>query len=124
MSSADTLTVDAESERNYLSIVLYYCQSFNFVKSGFINCLLLKCDILFIQEHWLSDEQLLDLNQINTQLLCLAVCGLNNNDILFGRPHGGCAIVWQSDIRARIEPVNTNSCRICAICMRTDVWSV
>jgi len=67
--------VNTESERNFLSIVSYNCRGFNFVKSGFINSLLLEWDILFIQEHWLSDKQLLDLNKINTQFLSHAVSG-------------------------------------------------
>jgi len=50
--------------------------------------------------------------------------GFDNSKILSGRPFGGCAILWRSDIRARTKPVNTNSRRICAICMRTDSWSV
>ena len=124
MSSEDTLTANAESERNFLSIVSYNCRGSNLVKSCFINSLLLKCDNFFIQEHWLSDKQLLDLNQINTQFLSPAVCDFDNSDVLLGRPYGGCAILWRSDIRARIEPVITNSRRICAICMRTDSWSV
>ena len=124
MSSEDSFTMNAESERNFLSIVSYNCRGFNSVKSGFLNSLLLRCDILFIQEHWLSDKQLSDLNQINTQFLCHAVCGFDNSDILSGRPYGGCAILWRSDLRARIEPVNTGSRRVCAICMRTDSWSV
>jgi len=52
------------------------------------------------------------------------VSGFDNSEILSGRPFGGCAILWPSDIRAHIEPVNTNSRRICAVCMRTDSWSV
>jgi hypothetical protein len=110
MSSEDSFTVNAESERNFLSIVSYNCRGFNSVKSGFLNSLLLRCDILFIQEHWLSDKQLSDLNQINTQFLCHAVCGFDNSDILSGRPYGGCAILWRSDLRARIEPVG-EGCR-------------
>jgi len=117
-------TVNTESERNFLSIGSYNFRGFNFVKSGFINSLLLECDILFIQEHWLSDKQLLDLNKINTQFLSHAVSGFDNSEIISGRPFGGCAILWRSDIRARIEPVNTNSRRICVICMRPDSWSV
>jgi len=51
MSSVYTPMVNTESKRNFLSIfVSYNCRGFNFVKSGFINSLLLECDILFIQE--------------------------------------------------------------------------
>ena len=52
------------------------------------------------------------------------MCGFDKSDVLLGRPYGGCATLWRSNIRAHIEPVNTNSRRICAICMRTDSWSV
>jgi hypothetical protein len=60
---------------------------------------------MFIQEHWLPDKQLSDLNQMNTQLLSNAAYGFDNIDVSLGRPYGGDAILWRSDIRARIKPV-------------------
>jgi Reverse transcriptase (RNA-dependent DNA polymerase)/Endonuclease/Exonuclease/phosphatase family len=124
MASKDTFPVNVESECYSLSVMSYNCRGFNFVKSSYINNLLLNCDILFVQEHWLSDKQLPDLNHINAHFLSHAVCGFDNSEVLIGRPYGGCAILWRSDIQARVESVHTNSKRICAIRMCTDSWNV
>ena len=69
MASKDTFPVNVESKRYSLSVMSYNCRGFNFVKSSYINNLLLNCDILFVQEHWLSDKQLPDLNHINEHFL-------------------------------------------------------
>jgi exonuclease III len=124
MACKDTFPVNVESERYSLSVMSYNCRGFIFVKSSYINNLLLNSDVLFVQQHWLSDKQLPDLNHINAHFLSHAVCGFDNSEVLIGRPYGGCSILWRSDIQARVESVDTNSKRICAIRMCTDSWNV
>ena len=43
-------------------ICSHNCRGFNFVKRDYIQKLLDECDILFLQEHWLSERRLVDLN--------------------------------------------------------------
>ena len=83
-----------------------------------------KCDVLFIQEHWLSSCQLSQIDHINYNFLCHAVSGFDNSDVLSGRPYGGCAILWRSDMVERVDTITTNSRRICAIKMSTDQWNI
>jgi len=48
------------------------CRHFNITKSPYIANLLSQCDILVLQEHWLSDSQLTMLGDIRKDM-CLYV---------------------------------------------------
>ena len=76
--------------------------------------LLSKCDILYLQEHWLSSEQLSLLSSISTKHLARGICGFNNVSILKGGPYGGCAAFWRHNLNAKVD-VDTGSNRICAV---------
>ena len=107
-----------------LSIATYNCRGFNFTKSNYINAVLPKCDVLFLQEHWLSDSQLPQLSNLNVDFSAHAISGFDSTEILAGRPYGGCAILWRSDISARIQTIPTESRRLCAIKMCSNIWSI
>ena len=74
-----------------------------------------KCDILYLQEHWLSSEQLGLLSSISTKHLARGICGFTNVDILKGRSYGGCAVFWRPNLNAKVVDVDTGSNRICAV---------
>ena len=99
----------------------YNCRGFNFVKKEYINRLLTKCDILLQQEHWLAETQLSDLASINDMFLYHGMSGFGNEEVLIGRPYGGCAILWRSDLNFRVDVIATSS-RRCAVRICTDTW--
>ena len=117
-------TVECSRVHHRLSVCSYNCRGFNFVKREYINRLLVNCDILFMQEHWLSEAQLSELGHINNRFLCHAVCGFDNADVLSGRPYGGCAIFWRADSSARVDIVETGSTRICAVIVCTSEFKI
>ena len=43
------------------------------------------------------------------------ISGFGADDVLRGRPYGGCAIFWSRDIMANINVININSDRVCAV---------
>ena len=102
-------------------ICSYNCRGFNFVKRDYIQKLLDECDILFIQEHWLSERRLVDLN-VHPQFHMHGLCGFDNSEVLSGRPYGGCAIFWRASKFACVEIVSTNSRRVCAVRICCDTW--
>jgi hypothetical protein len=106
--------------RNLLSIATYNCRGLNFTKTLYIKSILTSCDVLFIQEHWFSDLQLSQMNQTNLNLLCHVVGGFDNSEVVCGRSHGGCTILWRFDIVARVETITMNSRRVYAVKMSTD----
>ena len=75
----------------------YDCRGFNKLKCDYIKYLLRSCNVLFLQEHWLADDQLRTLGSIDDKFSYTAVSGFCNDDVLGGRPYGGSAILWQSD---------------------------
>jgi len=57
-----------ESYSNKLNLMSYNCRRYNESKRAYILHLLSVCNILFIQEHWLSDAQFSIFNSINSEL--------------------------------------------------------
>src|SRR5260221_1879449 len=84
-----------------LSISSYNCRGFNSSKRDYIhNTLLPSCDLLMLQEHWLSEAQLSVLSDVDRNFLHTGVSGFDCSEILSGRPYGGCAILWRVDVLA------------------------
>jgi len=98
-----------------LIISSYNCRGFNSTKSRYIASFLSKCNILFLQEHWLADAQLNVLGNISTDIAYTGISGFGSSDVLSGRPFGGCAILWESNLFANVRPVDINSRRACAV---------
>lgn len=98
-----------------LKISSFNCRGFNSTKCSYIKSLLSKCNIMFLQEHWLSVAQLGTLNSISDSVSFHATSGFDNSDVLTGRPYGGCAILYQSSLLGDIRPIIVNSRRVCAV---------
>lgn len=107
--------IRAMADSTLLSIVSYNCRGLTECKGSFIKTLLVKSDIGFLQEHWLADGQLQCIGDIDENFMYTGVSGFDSSDILAGRPYGGCAILWRSNLFANVEVINTNSRRLCAI---------
>ena len=60
-------------------------------------------DFCFVQEHWLSSDNLMKLDMINTAYGCVSFSAMDDRlstDVLFGRPYGGVAFFLQTRIYA------------------------
>jgi exonuclease III len=79
----------------------------------YINKLLQQCDILLVQETWLHDWELNKLSD-DDAISILGVSGMDPQQLLVGRPHGGCAVLFHSSLKISIASVQTNSCRMFA----------
>ena len=108
------------ANNNLLQIVSYNCRGFNVSKKPYIKSLLSNTAIAFLQELWLSDDQLGLLADIDTNYSYAGVSGFDCSDILSGRPYGGCAILWRSDILAKVTILTTDSRRVCAVRLCND----
>ena len=104
------------------SIVLgsFNCRGYNDVKKEFVRHIFSKVDVLFLQEHWLSDSQSSLLVNIDPEFQCVAASGFDNSEILTGRPYGGCAIFWRSGLKLTVSVLESDSRRMCAIRMSSD----
>jgi hypothetical protein len=104
-----------ESNLDILNFMSFNCRGYNESKRAYILHLLTLCDFLFIQEHWLTDSQLSIFNSINSDFVSCGVSGFGNDDVLRGRPFGGCAILWRKNINAVFSVLNTDSRRVCFV---------
>ena len=75
-----------------------------------------------IQEHWLSEHKLQQLQQLDAQFV--ARSGMENaisSGIYRGRPFGGVAICWSPDVNHLVTPVsNFKHRRVVAVELKTD----
>lgn len=74
-----------------------------------------KCDICFVQEHWLLEDQLHELNNINHDFTSVGVSGMDNWSLLPGCPYGGCGILYHKSLLSHVKIINTYSKQFCAI---------
>ena len=98
-----------------MKLISYNCRGFNSYKSVYICHLLQTCDILFLQEHWLSEGQLSILDSVSGTHSASGICGFDSKQVLTGRPYGGCAIFWRRDWGMHVSVVDTKHNRVCAI---------
>ena len=59
------------------------------IKCHYLNTLTKECDILFLQEHWILHNNLHKLQDINEYFHVFANSGINEQELLMGRPYGG-----------------------------------
>jgi hypothetical protein len=91
------------------------CRGFNATKEIYINHLLNQCDILFLQDHWLSEKQLHVIGDVNSEFIYAAVSGFGNDAVLTGRPFGGCAILLRKSLAISFKQLECESRRLLAI---------
>ena len=80
--------------------------------------------ILFLQEHWLSVDQLGLLANINADYFAREICGFDNSEVLKGRPYGRCGILYRRSLNAKVVDVQTDSNRICAVYFVTSQYKL
>ena len=83
-----------------------------------------KHDIILVQEHWLLPQQFHLLDNMLKHFNSHCVSSMKDATVLHGRPYGGCAVLWDKNIKASIIPITTDSCRICAVKMVTENASI
>ena len=64
----------------------YNCRGLNATKHAYINKLFTESDFVFLQEHWLYNDDLPSLSNIDSSLSYHGCSGMSHSDILTGRP--------------------------------------
>jgi len=60
----------------------YNSRGFNVDKQKYVQKVLRDCDIMLLQEHWLSDSQLSISDTLSPDHVSVAVSGFGNNSVL------------------------------------------
>ena len=97
-----------------LQIASFNCKHFSGdFKIKFIADIFSKCDFLLLQEHWLHEANFDLFSKLDGKSLCFqGKSAMSCNEILIGRPHGGCVILWKADIVHNVIPIDTVSVRL------------
>ena len=95
-----------------IKIISYNCRGFR-SSSGYVRELLEHCDILFLQEHWLPDLHLNDLN-VSDDFVVAAMSGMAFDQVISGRSYGGCAIYCHNKLSVSFSPCPVVSKRFCS----------
>ena len=76
-----------------LTFATYNCKGHSVSRVVYIQKLMENCDILILQEHWCYESNLdMFADQIGA-INIFGVSGMDESQLLLGRPYGGCAIV-------------------------------
>ena len=70
---------------------------------------------VILQEHWLLPENLNIFENEIPNISCHASSAVDSGQLLHGRPHGGCAIMWSTYIECTVTPIESQNKRICAV---------
>ena len=106
-----------------LSIASYNSNGLGTGRIEYIQRLIKDYDIVFLQEHWLFDDAIGDLedklNKNNSNhsndVSVYGVSGMEPNTMLCGRPYGGVAFLWKRNLKCHVIPVPTGSRRIACV---------
>ena len=101
-----------------LTVASFNCKNFQgILKARFTGELFDKCDFICLQEHWLFESQFHRFSEVleNETVLYQARSAMDPTIVRQGRPHGGTAILWKSDICLQVKPVDTVSSRISCV---------
>ncbi len=107
-----------------LTVSSYNSQGHGDGRWGYMQEILDKCDIMFIQEHWLLQDEIGTFAQKLKNACVHGVSGMPDDTLHCGRPYGGCAIVWKADVLCRISPVLSDSGRLCAVRIENAAYSI
>ena len=88
---------------NSLKICSYNIQGLNRSKWEYLNDLVCDQDFVFVQEHWLHNTQahVISDNLNGVQFSC--VSGMDDNELISGRPFCGCVIIWKNTLTCKVE---------------------
>ena len=73
-------------------------------------------DILLLQETWLLSNNVQKLGTIHPDYLYHGISGIDESELLRGRPYGGTAILWRKSIASCVKPITIpESKRVCGV---------
>jgi len=69
------------------------------------------CDLVAVEEHWLSRDKLNSLSTVHPDFVGYGVSGMNRllqTKIHAGRPFGGVGLLWRKELSSRIKIISAD----------------
>ena len=104
-----------------MKLCSFNCRGFNISKVKHLESILLKCDILLIQETWLLSNQV---GKLNEYFIYYNTCGqssIKDINLLTGRPYGELSFLYKKSLSNNIEWLEINCARLCCIRINTKI---
>ena len=90
-------------------------------KYELVSELLANSDFCLLQEHWMYPERFLEVAKKEFKdIQCIVTSPMNENELTYGRPRGGTAILYNSKINAKVEKLDTGCNRLTAALITLD----
>ena len=100
---------------NYLNLTSYNSQGHGAGRFEYIQYLCKSFDFVFVQEHWLFDNQCDMFENKLSGIKAHSVSSMDENNFYQGRPFGGCAIIWNESLNINVTPILTNCNKLCVV---------
>ena len=97
-----------------LTLCTFNCRGHRQDKIDYVKKIMTSCDVLFLQEHWLFTENVPFFVEKIGNVNVHATSGMDETQLLIGRPYGGCAILWKKSLNCVFSPIDTGNKRIVA----------
>ena len=106
-----------------IKFLSYNCHGLNAVKSIYLREISSVYDFVLLQETWLyEDTNFFDKNLQGFS--SYTISGMDASKVNYGRPYGGCAILWKEDLLVSVTPVSTSSNRLCGVIIKNFDYSI
>ena len=102
----------------------FNCRAVNVSKIPTIKELLNDCDVLLIQETWLLPHELKVFSKHLMGYTCCGVSGMNSEVLYYGRPFGGCSVLFNSALSHCIDFIYFNCKPLSCIKLRTPSYEL
>ena len=105
-------------DNKHLRIATFNSKGHGADRIDYIKQILTTNEVLFIQEHWYFDSGMKDFEAQFDGFSLLGISGIDENEVLSGRPYGGCAIIYNNLLKCTAQPIDIGSKR-CMACIIT-----
>ena len=86
-----------------LRIATYNSRGHGVDRISYIQSLMLHNDVVLIQEHWYNDANINQLESLISGISVIGISGMKEDELLIGRPYGGCAILYNNLVKMYCE---------------------
>jgi len=112
-----------KSIHNAFKICSFNSKGHRIDKIDYMKHLLTQCDVLLLQEHWYLERDIQLLEGLLGNVQVYGVSGMDDNELLSGRPYGGCAIVLSNNLKCNFLPIHISN-RCCGGVLKLDHISI
>ena len=125
MTTNPILTQNFNKMEGNLRIISFNCAGFKYRNFNYIKDTFKKCDILMLQETWLYNFEFNSFINVLPRCQYYAISSMDETEVgRIGRPFGGSAILWHSDLALTFIPIKTISNRICSVQIKSSNFNL